>query len=519
MDILIPCCGESLDIIVDTIRAACALDYPKVKYRVILLDDGNSPHLESQIAFLKNANLNTTSNLFYTARGVDVTTHSKGANLNHGLRFVQNLGLSEYVAVLDVDMIPTPNFLRALLPQLIDNPSFAMAIAPQNFYNIPNGDPLCQSLSVTFDIGFLMRDITDSSPCHGTGFVVRRSAVDAIGGIPTDQMSDAMMTSLLLWEKGWKVAYVWEPLQWGLVPESYAGHVKQATRWTQGLISIISVLLSGGPRLRDLNLNTRIRMSLDAMVFVGPVFALTLAMLLIPAVLISKRPFVAAASPQQLQHLLILSALQLIANWLNGLVAADAAGFRSSIWPPYRHPFLAPFQLMGILETLSPFKLKRNFTTAGSTLHGRRERESRASKSFIRRIVFVLGEFGSWLQLFVITSTIFGATHYVTTTLRLKHVDSQHQLQILLTGVAWPPAFVHGMLFVVECWRPLSYAIFPPKIHTRETLLDRDPDTKVAYPSQMAKDEKRVRPSQRLSIVVLAYAVFILACSWGIEFR
>ena len=518
VDILIPCCGESHDIVLDTVRAACALDYPKDRYRVVLLDDSNSPHLESQIAILRNAHSNTNPNLFYTARGVDVTTHSKGANLNHGLRFEQKLGSSEYVAVLDVDMIPMPNFLRAQLPQLIDNPSFAMAIPPQNFYNIPDGDPLCQSLSISFDIGVLMRDITDSSPCHGTGFVLRRSAVEAIRGIPTDQINEDVMTSLLIWEKYWKIAYVWEPLQWGLVPESYAGHIKQATRWTQGLISIVSILLSGSPRLRHLGMDVRIRMSLDALLFIGPIFALVFAMLFIPAVLISRRSFV-ASSPQQLQHLLILSALQLLANWTNGLVAAEGTGFRSSIWPPYRHPFLAPFQLMGVLESISPIKLKRNFTTTGSTLHGRRERESRASKSFIRRIIFVLGEFGSWLQIFVITSTIFGATHYITTTLRLNDVDSQHRLHILLTGVAWPPAFVHGLLFIVECWRPLSYTIFPSKIHTREALLNRDPDTKIAYPSEMAKDEKRVRPSQGLSIVVLAYAVFILACSWGIEFQ
>lgn len=514
VDVLIPCCGESLDIILDTVRAACALDYPRDRYRVILLDDGKSADLEKQIAILKNAH----GNLFYSARGVDVTIHSKGANLNHGLRFMQNLGPSEYVAVLDVDMIPMPDFLRALLPQLLDKPSFAMAISPQYFYNIPDGDPLSQGLNFTFDIGLLMKDISDSSPCHGTGFVLRRSAVELIGGIPTDSISDSMMTSIVIWEKNWKIAYVWEPLQWGLVPEGYAGHVKQATRWTQGLISIVSILLSGSPRLRNLNLSTRIRMSLDALVFIGPIFALAFAMLFIPAVLISRRSFV-ASSPKQLQHLLFLSALQLLANWTIGLMAAEGAGFRSPIWPPYRHPFLAPFQLMGILESLSPIKLKRNFTTAGSTLHGRRERESRASNSFIRRIVFVLGDFGSWFQLFVIASTIFGATHSIRTTLSLKHVDSQHQLQILLTGVAWPPAFVHWTLFIVECWRPLSYVIFPPKIPTRETLLNRDPDTKVAYPSEMAKDEKRVRPSQRFSIVVLAYAVFILACSWGIQFQ
>ena len=323
------------------------------------------------------------------------------------------------------------------------------------------------------------------------------------------------MTSLLLCDKGWKTAYVWEPLQWGLVPDSYAGHAKQAMRWAQGLTSIILVYARSDPRLRNLGVGERLRPALGLLTYISTAVALTFAMLFVPAILISGRPFIASRA-LQLRNLLILNALQLLVTWNYGLINAETVDFRASIWPPYRHPFLAPFQSISLLEVA--FGIKRKFSTSGNMLNGQCERNSRTSCSFIRRIKFLLGHLSSWLQLLVIMSSIFGAAHYIKIVLSLD-ISPQHRLQRLLVGIAWPSVFVHWMLFIVECWKPLSYAIFPPKIHSREDLLERDPDTKVARPSNMAKNKERLRSSQGLSIMVLAYVTSVLACSWGVRFQ
>ena len=204
VDILIPCCGENLEVIRDTIRAACTLDYPRERYRVVLLDDGNSMELQHEVDVLKKAHPRNR-NLFYTCRGVKVVTHSKVANLNHGLSFVEDLGPAEYIAVLDVDMIPLPSFLRALLPHLLNDPSTAMSSLPQSFYNIPDGDPLCQGLDRVSNIYLLNQDTSGNAMCTGTGFVLRRSAVEEMGGIPLEEMNEDFMTSLILQANGWKV--------------------------------------------------------------------------------------------------------------------------------------------------------------------------------------------------------------------------------------------------------------------------------------------------------------------------
>lgn len=106
-DVFVPCCGEDLDVILDTTRAATALDYPYAKFRVVVLDDSDSAEVQTTDIRIPN--------VYYTANNVKSNTHSKAGNLNHGLDFIRTLSgfPSEFIAVLDVDR------LRALLPHIL----------------------------------------------------------------------------------------------------------------------------------------------------------------------------------------------------------------------------------------------------------------------------------------------------------------------------------------------------------------------------------------------------------------
>ena len=61
--------------------------------------------------------------------------------------------------------------------------------------------------------------------------MVRRIALEGIGGFPRGSLAEDVATSTLLLGQGWKTAYVHEPLQFGTVPDSYGSHLKQRTRW------------------------------------------------------------------------------------------------------------------------------------------------------------------------------------------------------------------------------------------------------------------------------------------------
>lgn len=105
VDVFITCCGEDDDVVLDTIRGACDLDYPQDRYRVIVLDDGASAALESAVRGLSMIH----PNIFYMAREKipGKPHHFKAGNLNYGLDAVHNLpgGASKFMAALDADMV------------------------------------------------------------------------------------------------------------------------------------------------------------------------------------------------------------------------------------------------------------------------------------------------------------------------------------------------------------------------------------------------------------------------------
>jgi cellulose synthase/poly-beta-1,6-N-acetylglucosamine synthase-like glycosyltransferase len=127
--VIITCCNEEIDVILDTVRAALQLDYPRDRYRVIVADDGASAELSASI-FGMAAQFHT---LYYTARVKQGPDDYKAGNLNHTLEFLDNLpqGPAEFVAGLDADMIPEIRWLRAMTPHLVEDPRLAVVCAPQ----------------------------------------------------------------------------------------------------------------------------------------------------------------------------------------------------------------------------------------------------------------------------------------------------------------------------------------------------------------------------------------------------
>ena len=137
VDIFITHCGESDSILMKTARAALAQRYPSSLVRVIILDDSASNDIAASVTRVASEG---HPSLLYTSRRAEVKTHSKAANLNYGLRFVDafKLGGVSFVAVLDVDMIPQPQWLRSVMSHVLHDPQVALASTWQWFYNIPS---------------------------------------------------------------------------------------------------------------------------------------------------------------------------------------------------------------------------------------------------------------------------------------------------------------------------------------------------------------------------------------------
>jgi cellulose synthase/poly-beta-1,6-N-acetylglucosamine synthase-like glycosyltransferase len=79
----------------------------------------------------------------------------------------------------------------------------------------------------------LIHDSLGHADCLGSGYIMRRAALEEIGGFPIESLSEDVCCSAKMLGAGWKTSFIPESLQHGSVPESYNAHVKQRTRWVR----------------------------------------------------------------------------------------------------------------------------------------------------------------------------------------------------------------------------------------------------------------------------------------------
>ncbi|KAJ9608106.1 hypothetical protein H2200_007094 [Cladophialophora chaetospira] len=237
VDVFIVCCGEPDDVVIDTVKAACHIDWPASKLRVIVADDEPSPTLRQEVGKLQASH----PNLHYYSRvkPVEGSHGYKAGNLNGTLvQFIEKTkqGYSEYIAVLDADMMPEPNILRILVPHAVEDDRMAMVTAAQFHYNVPNDDPLNQGNSTGPGAEDGKRDRINAAWCPGSGFIIRTEAWADIGTFPMTSITEDLITSWRLHGKGWKIALIPGKMQWGLQPDCLLTHLKQRRRWWTGHI-------------------------------------------------------------------------------------------------------------------------------------------------------------------------------------------------------------------------------------------------------------------------------------------
>lgn len=226
VDIIIVSCGEDVDTILDTVRAACVQDYTSRKLRVLVGDDGNDDKLEAALTVLRR---DVPCELLYHRRPGKAGSKKgyKAGNMNAALAYMDSITdrhKGEFCAFLDCDMIVEPEFLRACLGHLIRNPRAGVAIVPQSFYDVPQNDPLYQSMHVHNYLDQVQRDTLDAAWETGPGVVFRRQAIADIGGFDEWVLMEDITAGMLLNGLGWQTIYCHEQLQWGLVPETLAAH-------------------------------------------------------------------------------------------------------------------------------------------------------------------------------------------------------------------------------------------------------------------------------------------------------
>lgn len=251
VDVLVPSYNESAGLLETTLRAARMLDYPADRLRIYLLDDGATEarlqHSNADIvaaAYSRRTTLRALCNdigVTYLAR--DDNQQAKAGNLNFGL--ARSMG--ELVLVLDADHVPATDFLENTVPWMARNPRNFLVQTP---HFMLNADPVERNHLGSFAsmpsegdmfYGKIQRglDFWSGSFFCGSAALLRRCALDEVGGISGDTITEDAETALVLHAKGYESVYVDRPMISGLVPDTVSGFVTQRSRWAQGMLQIL----------------------------------------------------------------------------------------------------------------------------------------------------------------------------------------------------------------------------------------------------------------------------------------
>ncbi|KAJ5186370.1 hypothetical protein N7449_011134 [Penicillium cf. viridicatum] len=459
VDVLVTCCGEPVEIILDTVRAACALDYPASRFRVRLLDDGGSIDLRDAIMRLTTQ----WNHLSYHTRGKQSgKSFAKAGNLNYALFSLQTEDPPEFCTVVDADSILMPEFLRATLPHLLADPEAALLTTRQYFDNLPRGDPLSQSRAYFYTCENTELDLLGHALDAGSGAVFRRDAILDAGGYPTYSFSEDWQLSLILRGLGKRTMQVQEVLQFGLVPTSLAGHLKQRNRWHIGHSQQISVLFPSVNKAIPENMRWDI--ALGGLSIMAGLVTYSIGFVALPFLLVSDGGFIPAGSSLEVKIQLVLGIAHVASTWAYDWARSAHAGVPFVPFAHAENSWLAAAHLYAIVRFhLLGSKPKGSFVT-GSTANSN---ENATSISSFEKAYRDTLQSGALLNICLFISTIgamvFSAWVAVS--------GDGPAIPKLLTTIAWPPLLHLCFLAIVNNWVPIAHLFNSPIYHPRDTKL------------------------------------------------
>jgi cellulose synthase (UDP-forming) len=227
--VLVPTYNEPADVLRPTVLGAMSVR-GRPKPEVWVLDDGDRSWVREMCGEL---------GVRYLCRPTP-RLHAKAGNLNHALRYVS----AEIVLVVDADHVPLPHALERTLGYF-DDPKLAFVQSPQVFFNRSfqhphkTDDPFLNEQSLFYDVICPGKDRNNAVFWCGSSAVLRREALESVGGIATETVVEDAHTAMRLHAAGWRSAYHPEVLAVGLAPEDVNGFVVQRGRWATGCYQLL----------------------------------------------------------------------------------------------------------------------------------------------------------------------------------------------------------------------------------------------------------------------------------------
>ena len=425
VDLLIPTYNEPLSVVKYTALASMNIDWPADKLNVYILDDGKRDEFRQ---FAEEAGIG------YMTR--DDNAHAKAGNINRALARLD----SPFVAIFDCDHVPTRSFLQMTMGWFLRDRKLSMLQTPHHFYS---PDPFERNLGQFREIpnegelfyGIVQdgNDFWNATFFCGSCALLRRTALDEIGGIAVETVTEDAHTSLRMQMNGWNTAYINIPQAAGLATERLSGHVKQRIRWARGMIQVMRTdnpLFAKGlkpaQRLCYFNAMTHFLYALPRLVFLtAPLIYLVLGQVNVPG-------YWAAILAYALPHLFL-------SNITNSRIQGN---HRHSFWNEIYETVLAPYIFLPtMLALINPKFGSFNVTAKGGVVN-KRFFDTRIARPFLFLMgLNLLGILMSIPRFFYIPlpyiSELYDGNHVGTIVMNLIWVGFNTIILGVAAAVAW----------------------------------------------------------------------------------
>jgi cellulose synthase/poly-beta-1,6-N-acetylglucosamine synthase-like glycosyltransferase len=163
---------------------------------------------------------------------------AKAGNIENARQACQVTG-DALLAIFDADQVPKPDFLLKTVPPFADT-KVGWVQTGQYYANLKN--PVSRwaddQQSMFYNLLCPGKAALDSAFICGTNVVVRAAALDEIGGLPQDSVTEDFAASIALHPR-WRSIYLTEILATGLGPLDIPSYLKQQGRWALGTLGVL----------------------------------------------------------------------------------------------------------------------------------------------------------------------------------------------------------------------------------------------------------------------------------------
>lgn len=221
--VIVPCWNEAATV-AHTCDSLLALDYPKEKLEVILVDDGSTDATpEAMKRFADHPQV----------RIIRKENGGKHTALNAGIAATN----AELVGCLDADSFVEPDALREIVSCFKD-PNVVAATAAMSIHEPANILQHMQNAEYSFGITLrhIFASINGLYVTPGPFSFYRRSVIEELGGFRSGHQTEDMEMALRIQRAGYGIENAPRARVYTKAPATVAALVKQRTRWTTGFL-------------------------------------------------------------------------------------------------------------------------------------------------------------------------------------------------------------------------------------------------------------------------------------------